>query len=77
MELSNGQILDVPNLLTTRLWRLKQRHEFLKFLGRAKYDPNEDLFVSPKTMVEGTDKDFVLNVAKSSLLDYNIFLKTL
>jgi hypothetical protein len=77
MELTNAQILEFPNLLTTRLWRLKQRHEFLKFLGRANYEPSKDLFVSPKTMIEGSDKEFVLKVANSSLSDYNVFLKTL
>jgi mTERF domain-containing protein, mitochondrial len=77
MKLTNEQILEFPNLLSTRLWRIKQRHEFLKFLGRANYDCQKDLFVSPNKIIEGPDLDFVLNVAKSSLVDYNNFLKTM
>lgn len=77
MKLSHKQILQMPEILTSREFRLKQRHEYLKHLNKAQYDPKLDLYISPKSLAEGSDKDFVLNVAKSNLSDYDTFLRTL
>lgn len=77
MKISHEQICKSPHVLNCRLFRLKQRHGFLNSLKKAQYNPLKDLYVSLKSLVEGTDEEFVLNVAKSSYLDYDKYLRTL
>lgn len=77
MEISHEHLRQDPHILLTRAYRIRQRHEFLKFLGKAQYDPKKDLYVSLKNLVVGTDEEFVLNVARSSIPTYHAFLKTL
>lgn len=77
MHLTHANILRSPEILSSRMFRLKQRHEFLKFLGKAQYDETKPGYVSLKSFVEGTDKDFVLDVCKSSVETFDNFLKTL
>ncbi|EDV97694.1 transcription termination factor 3, mitochondrial [Drosophila grimshawi] len=76
MGLSHAQILQCPELLASREFRLRERHEFLKLLGRAQYDPQKDLYVSPSEIVQGNNFYFVRNVAKSDLQTFDLFLKT-
>lgn len=77
MQLSHNQIVQFPEVLLSREFRLKQRHGFLKFLGKAQYNPQKDLYISPEKLVEGDDENFVLNVAKSNMVTYDRYLKTL
>ncbi|XP_053683377.1 transcription termination factor 3, mitochondrial [Sabethes cyaneus] len=77
MQLTNAEILRTPEILLAREYRIKQRHGFLQFLGKAQYNPRKELYISPKTLVEGNDQDFVIHVAKSDMLSYNNYLKTL
>ncbi|XP_060657413.1 transcription termination factor 3, mitochondrial [Drosophila nasuta] len=76
MGLSHKQIVQCPELLASREFRLRERHEFLKLLGRAQYDPQKDLYVSPSDMVLGNNFYFVRNVARSDLQTFDLFLKT-
>ncbi|KAH8274554.1 hypothetical protein KR044_012186 [Drosophila immigrans] len=76
MGLSHKQIVQCPELLASREFRLRERHEFLKLLGRAQYDPQKDLYVSPIDVVQGNNFYFVRNVAKSDLETFDLFLKT-
>ncbi|XP_039486689.1 transcription termination factor 3, mitochondrial [Drosophila santomea] len=76
MGLPHTQIVQCPELLASREFRLRERHEFLKLLGRAQYDPQKDLYISPKTIVEGNNFYFIRNVAKSDLETFDLFLKT-
>ncbi|CAD7005451.1 unnamed protein product [Ceratitis capitata] len=76
MGLSHDLLIQFPEVLTSREFRLRQRHEFLATLGRAQYDPEKDLYTSPKDLVSGNDYHFVRNVAKSDLETYELFLKT-
>lgn len=77
MNISNEKIVQEPECLLTREFRLKQRHQFLSYLGKAQYDPTKDLYISLKSLVVGTDLEFVLNVAKTSIDVYDSFLRTL
>lgn len=76
MKLSHDMLLQQPEILTSREFRLRERHEFLKMLGRAQYDPEKDMYISPKSIVEGNNYQFVRNVAKSDMETYELFLKT-
>ncbi|KAL1516601.1 hypothetical protein ABEB36_000495 [Hypothenemus hampei] len=75
--LSHQQILECPQILTCRENRLKERHQFLVKMKRDQFNPKEPNFVNVITMVSGTDSEFSTEVAKSSVEEYNLFLKTL
>uniref|UniRef100_T1PHB0 Transcription termination factor 3, mitochondrial n=1 Tax=Musca domestica TaxID=7370 RepID=T1PHB0_MUSDO len=75
MKLSHQMLLQQPEILTSREFRLRERHEFLKMLGRAQYDPEKDLYISPKALVEGNNHHFVRKVAKSDMETFELFLK--
>lgn len=64
-------------MLLCRNFKVKQRHQFLKSLGRAQYDPSKENYVPVKALVEGTDLEFCKNYAKCNIDDLNTFLKTL
>lgn len=76
MQLSHQMLIQQPEVLTSREFRLRERHEFLKILGRAQYDPEKDMYLSPKSMIEGNINHFVRKVAKSDMETYELFLKT-
>jgi mTERF domain-containing protein, mitochondrial len=77
MKVSHKQILKSPEILTSRRYRLKQRFEFLKYLGKAQFDQTKPGYISFKSFLEGTEKDFILNVCRSTPETYDNFLKTL
>jgi mTERF domain-containing protein len=77
MKLTHQQIVDFPQILMSRTFRLKQRHMFLELLGRAQYNPNLEGYISPKAIVSGTDSEFCQTVAKSTVEAFNIFLKSI
>lgn len=77
MKLSNEDILRTPQVLDTRLFRLQERHGFLKSLKRAQYNPKIDLYISPGELAVGTDAEFAVNVAKSTLETFDAYLRTL
>ncbi|GAB0087840.1 Transcription termination factor 3, mitochondrial [Sergentomyia squamirostris] len=77
MEISHEQLLKDPYILLSRTFRIRQRHDFLKYLGKAQYDPKKDLYISLKNLVVGSDEEFAINIARSSIPVYQNFLKTL
>ncbi|XP_046685781.1 transcription termination factor 3, mitochondrial-like [Homalodisca vitripennis] len=77
MEISHEQILQQPSVLLFRNFIVKQRHEFLKTLGKAQYDPKLPGYISLDTLIQGSsDVDFCTNVAKISIDVFNAYLKT-
>lgn len=77
MGLTHAQLVQFPHILLTRDFRLKQRHSYLKLLGRNQYDPLKSNYVSPLALVAGNDAEFCVNVAKTSVHDFSNFLKTI
>lgn len=77
MGLSHAMVVQFPEVLLTRDFKLKQRHCFLKLLSRDQYDSTKPNYVSPKALVSGTDAEFCTNIAKASVQAFNDFLKTL
>lgn len=77
MKMNHETILQYPGVLTCRDFRLKQRHEFLLHLNRAQYDPKMPNYVSPYDLVSESDSSFAANIAKSSVIVFNDFCKTL
>lgn len=76
MKISHDRILMQPGVLESRLYRTKQRHEFLTSLNKAQYNPKKPGYVSLISLVSGTDVDFCKNVAKTSIETFNTFLKS-
>lgn len=76
MQLSHEILARLPNIILTRVEILKNRHEFLQELGRVQYDPTKSLYISPDDIVSGSDYVFCTKVAKTSIILYNMFLKS-
>ncbi|CAG9784478.1 unnamed protein product [Diatraea saccharalis] len=77
MNIPHSIILLCPEVLLSRNFRVKQRHMFLKKLGRDQFDPKKENFVPLKALVEGTDVEFCKKYAKCNVSDFNTFLKTI
>lgn len=77
MKIDHKSILDNPEVLLSRAFRLKQRHQFLEKMGRAQYDPKKENYVPLTALIKDTDSEFCNTYAKCNVSDFNIFLKTL
>lgn len=77
MQIPHKYICQFPNVLTSRKFRIENRHSFLKALKRNQYEPTKEHFISLKSLVAGTDSEFCANVAHTTPETYNLFLKSL
>ncbi|XP_066906301.1 transcription termination factor 3, mitochondrial [Halyomorpha halys] len=77
MGITHRQLVSQPGTLLCRQSKLKERHEFLKSIGKDIFDPSKPGYISPLSIVAGTDQQFCTKVAKTSVTTYNRFLKTL
>lgn len=77
MKISHESILKNLGVLTCRDRKLKQRHEFLVKLKRDQFDPTKPNYISLLDLVKGSDVHFATEVAKSTINEFNLFLKTL
>lgn len=77
MKVPLETIAKMPEVLSCREFRLRQRHLFLEKLGRAQYDPKLPNYISVVTLVSGNDGEFAVNVAGSSIQAFNAFLKSI
>lgn len=77
MGIQHREILKFPELLLTRQFKLKQRHEFLVKLGRNQYDPSKELYISLRDLVVSPEREFVEILAKSCMEEYYNYLKSL
>ena len=76
MGIPHQRIADFPDVLLTRAFKLKERHEYLVFLNRAQYDPKKPNFISLQDIATTNDQDFCQRCAKTSVAQFNDFLKT-
>lgn len=76
MDINHDRIVLEPQVMTSRLFRIKQRHEYLKYLSRAQYDPTKPNYVPLLKLVSGNDSEFCMNLAKTSIEMFNSYLKT-
>lgn len=77
MKIENSQLARTPHILTNRLFRIKERHGFLKRIKRAQYNPKLELYVSLDDLCFGTDEEFVEKLAKRPYEEYDRYLRTL
>lgn len=64
-------------VFNTRIFKIKERHLFLVYLGKAQYDPTKPNYVSLDKFVSIPDEVFCKEIAKTSVNDFEKFLKTL
>lgn len=76
MKLSHQEILRTPEVLLIRQFKIRQRHEFLVKLGRNQYDRTKELYISPGRLCTASNQEFVEDLAKSCMTEYNQFLKS-
>lgn len=76
-KLSHHEIAFYPPILYAPLIVIKSRFAFLKHLDRVQFDPTKPNYVTLKSLAERDDKEFCRRTAKTSIDEYNKFLKTL
>lgn len=77
MSIPHHIIVKFPQLFNTRVFKIKERHLFLVYLGKAQYDPAKPNYVSLDKFVSFPDEVFCKEIAKASVNDFEKFLKTL
>ncbi|XP_029779615.1 transcription termination factor 3, mitochondrial [Suricata suricatta] len=77
MSVPHHLIVRFPQVFNTRLFKIKERHLFLTYLGRAQYDPTKLNYISLDKLVSLPDEIFCEEIAKASVQDFEKFLKTL
>ncbi|XP_068942694.1 transcription termination factor 3, mitochondrial [Petaurus breviceps papuanus] len=77
MSVPHHIIVKFPQVFNSKLLKIKERHSFLSYLGRAQYDPQKPNYISLDKLVSIPDEVFCKEVAKASLQDFETFLKTL
>ncbi|XP_049709751.1 transcription termination factor 3, mitochondrial [Elephas maximus indicus] len=77
MSVPHHIIVRFPQVFNTKLFKVKERHLFLTYLGRAQYDPAKPNYIPLDRLVSIPDEIFCEEIAKASVQDFQKFLKTL
>uniref|UniRef100_A0A3Q2DED0 Transcription termination factor 3, mitochondrial n=2 Tax=Cyprinodon variegatus TaxID=28743 RepID=A0A3Q2DED0_CYPVA len=77
MKVPHHLITKFPQVLNTKFLRLKERHLFLQYLGKAQYEPNLPSYISLDRLVSLPDEVFCTELALATLEDFYLFQKTL
>lgn len=77
MKIENAQLARMPYILENRFFRIKERHGFLRKIGRAQYNPKLELYVSLDDLCKGTDEEFAANISKRPYEEFDQYLRTL
>lgn len=77
MKVPHHLIAKFPQVLNTKYLRVKERHLFLEYLGKAQYDPAQPNYISLDLLVSFPDETFCSELASAKLEDFFLFQKTL
>ncbi|XP_071356542.1 transcription termination factor 3, mitochondrial [Trachinotus anak] len=77
MKVPHHLITKFPQVLNTKYLRIKERHLFLEYLGKAQYDPNLPNYISLDRLASLPDENFCTELAMATLEDFYLFQKTL
>ncbi|XP_056335436.1 transcription termination factor 3, mitochondrial [Danio aesculapii] len=77
MDIPHSLIAKFPQVLNAKFLRIRERHLFLEYLGRAQYQPDQPNYISLDRLVFLPDDVFCSEVALASLEDFERFQKTL
>ncbi|KAF5908661.1 transcription termination factor 3, mitochondrial isoform X1 [Clarias magur] len=75
MGVPHALITKFPQVLNAKFLRIRERHLFLEYLGRAHYDPTHPNYIPLERLVALPDETFCTKVALSSLNDFERFQK--
>lgn len=77
MKMPHHLITKFPQVLNTKYLRIKERHLFLEYLGKAQYDPALPNYIALDRLVSLPDETFCTELALATLEDFYLFQKTL
>ncbi|KTG45699.1 hypothetical protein cypCar_00000678 [Cyprinus carpio] len=77
MDVPHSLIAKFPQVLNAKFLRIRERHLFLEYLGRAQYQPSQPNYISLDRLVFLPDEVFCSEVALATLEDFERFQKTL
>ncbi|XP_057684068.1 transcription termination factor 3, mitochondrial isoform X2 [Corythoichthys intestinalis] len=77
MKVPHHLITKFPQVFNAKFLRIRERHLFLQYLGRAQYDPAQANYVSLDRLVASPDEIFCTDVALATSEDFLLFQKTL
>lgn len=77
MNVPHHLIVKFPQVFNTKYLRVKERHLFLEYLGKAQYDPTQPNYISLDQLVSKPDEPFCTELASATLEDFYLFQKTL
>ncbi|XP_062265384.1 transcription termination factor 3, mitochondrial [Platichthys flesus] len=77
MKVPHHLITKFPQVLNTKYLRVKERHLFLEYLGKAQYDTTLPSYISLDRLVSLPDETFCTELASATLEDFYMFQKTL
>lgn len=77
MKMPHHLITKFPQVLNAKYLRIRERHLFLEYLGKAQYDPSQPNYISLDRLVSLPDETFCTDLALATLEDFYLFQKTL
>ncbi|XP_061597819.1 transcription termination factor 3, mitochondrial [Cololabis saira] len=77
MKVPHNLITKFPQVLNTKYLRLRERHLFLEYLGKAQYDPALPNYIALDRLVSLPHEIFCTEVCLATVDDFNLFQKTL
>ncbi|TNN61445.1 Transcription termination factor 3, mitochondrial [Liparis tanakae] len=77
MKVPHNLIAKFPQVLNSKYLRVRERHLFLEYLGKAQYDPSLPNYISLDRLVSVPDETFCTEFALATLEDFYLFQKTL
>nr|XP_020487369.1 transcription termination factor 3, mitochondrial [Labrus bergylta] len=77
MKVPHHLIAKFPQVLNAKYLRIRERHQFLEYLGRAQYDPTMPNYISLERLVSLPDENFCIELALATLEEFDLFQKTL
>ncbi|KAM9838764.1 transcription termination factor 3, mitochondrial [Aulostomus maculatus] len=77
MKIPHHLIIKFPQVFNSKYLRIRERHLFLQYLGKAQYDPSQPNYISLDRLVSLPDETFCTELASATLEDFCLFLKTL
>lgn len=77
MNIPNRLIVKCPLALRCRVDGIRRRHEFLRRINKAIYDPELPGYISLQQLLQRSDRKFAIDVARVKIEDYNRVMKSL
>ncbi|XP_040909001.1 transcription termination factor 3, mitochondrial [Toxotes jaculatrix] len=77
MKVPHHLITKFPQVLNARYLRVRERHLFLEYLGKAQYDPTLPNYISLDRFVSLPDETFCTELASATIEDFYLFQKTI